>query len=174
MRPNTKSIDVTQLVAPYSSRIIYIYTIPDEKHQGRLKIGATTLPANQLSTPENIEQAAHERIKQQTQTADVPYTFCHAEIAIQESIADIISWNLFQMDGLKTVIPMSCYSTELPVVENLTFQLFEELPALPPVKECPGCEFDLLMRHNGRYVQIMDWQTKRTERFVDSIAGAEF
>jgi superfamily II DNA or RNA helicase len=85
MKPKLKPVDVTQIVAPYSSRIIYIYTIPDGKHQGRLKIGATTLPAAQPSTQESIEQAAHERIKQQTQTADVPYIFHHAEIAIRNN-----------------------------------------------------------------------------------------
>jgi hypothetical protein len=91
-------------------------------------------------------------------------------IAAQESIADIISWNLFQMDGLKAVIPMSCHSKQLPVAENLTLQFFEELPALPQIEKCPGCEFDLVMRHNGLYVQIMDWETQKSERFVESIA----
>ena len=91
-------------------------------------------------------------------------------ITAQESIAHIISWNLFQMDGLKAVIPMSCHSKQLPVAENLTLQFFEELPALPQIEKCPGCEFDLVMRHNGSYVQIMDWQTQKAERFVDSIA----
>jgi len=93
-------------------------------------------------------------------------------IADQESIAHVISWNLFQMDGLKAVIPMSCHSTQLPVAENLTLQFFEELPALPQIEKCPGCEFDLWMRHNGTYVQIMDWQTQKAERFVDSIADS--
>ena len=85
MKQKQKHPDVTKIVAPYSSRVIYIYTIPDGKHQGRLKIGAATLPSTQPPTQENIDQAAHERIKQQTQTADVPYTFHHAEIAIRNN-----------------------------------------------------------------------------------------
>ena len=85
MKQKQKHPDVTKIVAPYSSRVIYIYTIPDGKHQGRLKIGAATLPPTQQPTQENLDQAAHERIKQQTQTADVPYTFHHAEIAIRDN-----------------------------------------------------------------------------------------
>lgn len=96
--------DVTTLIAPYSSRVIYIYTIPDGKHQGRLKIGATTLPATKPPTQENIDQVANERIKQQTQTADVPYTFHHAEIAIRnngESFSDGDVHNVLIRSGYK-------------------------------------------------------------------------
>jgi len=61
-----------------------VYSIPDESHKGRLKIGSATLNS-QKPTKETIEQAAHERIKQQTKTADIPYRLEHAELTVTNS-----------------------------------------------------------------------------------------
>lgn len=65
----------------FSYGVIYVYSIPDERHKGRLKIGSTTLSTSEL-TKEKIEAAAKERIEQQTKTADVPYSLKHAELAV--------------------------------------------------------------------------------------------
>lgn len=68
-------------------------------------------------------------------------------------IAYIISWNVWQMDGLKGVIPNSC-KTNLEVTNNL----FGEITS---IKECMGCAKGDLARHNGIYCLIKDWNIKK-------------
>lgn len=71
----------------FSHGLIYIYSIPDETHKGRLKIGsATVLDTSQAS----LEAAAHERIKQQTKTADVRYKLEYVTLA-QTTANDYLS-----------------------------------------------------------------------------------
>ena len=57
----------------FSYGVIYVYSIPDEKHKDRLKIGSATTTSSK-PTQEEIYSVAHERIQQQTKTADIPYT----------------------------------------------------------------------------------------------------
>jgi len=86
-------------------------------------------------------------------------------IKTQEEFAEIISWNIFQMDGLKYVTPMSCHSTI-----KFTLGLFGEKPNRGGKHECEGCKYNQPNKHNGRYVKIMDWNKNKTLRFVDLIA----
>ena len=65
----------------FSHGVIYVYSIPDERHKGRLKIGAAT---TNINSQEAIETAARKRIAQQIKTADVPYTLQHAELAVTD------------------------------------------------------------------------------------------
>jgi len=65
----------------FSYGVIYAYSIPYKSHKGRLKIGsATTTSPN--PTQEDIDSAAHGRIKQQTTTAGIPYKLEHAELSV--------------------------------------------------------------------------------------------
>lgn len=75
-------------------------------------------------------------------------------------IAEIVSWNLWQMDGLKCVIPGSCYNK---VTKEYT--LFGE--EIEYVEKCEGCATDNIYKHNGIYCRIKDWKARRTVRFVD-------
>lgn len=84
-------------------------------------------------------------------------------VDIQE-IAHIISWNIWQMDGLKFVIPHSCTSK---VKENKN--LFDDLEK--KVIKCKGCEKNDKNFHNGIYCTIMDWTKKEPIRFVDLTQG---
>lgn len=81
-----------------------------------------------------------------------------------EYIAYIISWNIWQMDGLKMVIPNSCHDVHEPVQMKL-------FPGKEPPKEkivpCPGCKKHDIFRHNGIYALIKDWNNRRPFRFVD-------
>ena len=73
---------------------------------------------------------------------------------IQE-IAHIISWNIWQMDGLRQVVPMSCFSKT--VVEGNLFDTTEK------IVKCEGCtSYDMkyMRKHNGKYCLIMDWGEK--------------
>lgn len=65
----------------YSYSLVYVYSIPDKIHSGRLKIGSATLESEN-PTQNDILTAAHERIKQQTKTADIPYVLEHAELSV--------------------------------------------------------------------------------------------
>ncbi|MBP9816345.1 restriction endonuclease subunit M [Candidatus Woesebacteria bacterium] len=88
-------------------------------------------------------------------------------IKIQEEFAEIISWNIFQMDGLKYVVPMSCHHEDKVIPSVLT--LFEEIPATVEKHECAGCKYNRPHKHNGLYVKIMDWEKNKVIRFIDLI-----
>ncbi len=88
-------------------------------------------------------------------------------------VAEAISWNLWQMDGLKFVVPMSCHDeveTDLLGGENR--------------KPCEGCAKKRIgpaaadsgpygkngYIHNGTQCTIMlDWTTRQQVRFVDIV-----
>lgn len=82
-------------------------------------------------------------------------------------IAYIISWNVWQMDGLKGVVPESC-NEQKTIVKDL----FGEKEIIRP---CDGCKTDNIHKHNGIYCLIKDWSNKDLEtgkkgrkiRFVD-------
>lgn len=71
-------------------------------------------------------------------------------------IAYIISWNVWQMDGLKGVIPMSCGAKK---TETMT--LFGDVAV--KIEECEGCMKDNIKKHNGIYCLIKDWGNKDPE-----------
>ncbi len=75
-------------------------------------------------------------------------------------IAYIISWNIWQMDGLKGVIPDSCH----PELECQTLFFIEQ-----EYRPCQGCFNNNIKKHNGIYCYIMNWGTKVPTRFIDLI-----
>ena len=87
-----------------------------------------------------------------------------------QSFAYIISWNIWQMDGLKFVIPETCKKVEvctnqkeIDAAMNDPFrQMFPEeaLPIPEPkyeLQECPGCASGEHTKHTGIYSKIRDW-----------------
>jgi len=88
-------------------------------------------------------------------------------LSVQEEFAEIISWNIFQMDGLRYVVPMSCHHESKVVPGELT--LFGETPDTVEKYECAGCKFNQPSKHNGMYVNIMDWNKNKRVRFVDLV-----
>jgi len=79
-------------------------------------------------------------------------------------IAYIISWNIWQMDGLKGVIPDSCGERRTVVTD-----LFGETET---VTQCRGCKNGDIHAHNGTYALIKDWgapKAKQKIRFIDLI-----
>lgn len=81
-----------------------------------------------------------------------------------KEIAAIISWNIFQMDGLKFVIPRSCHPKVLETRDLISGEVIRK------EIECEGCKKGLIHKHNGIYVKTMDWETGKTIRF-DQING---
>ncbi len=83
-------------------------------------------------------------------------------------IAYIISWNVWQMDGLKGVIPNSCGHKTVTSVN-----LFGESETKHTF--CEGCEKGSILKHNGTYALIKDWYNKDSKtgktgtkiRFID-------
>lgn len=92
-------------------------------------------------------------------------------LKVQQEFAEIISWNIFQMDGIKYVVPMSCKHETKVIPGELT--LFGETPDTVEESECEGCKFNRPTRHNGKYVKIMDWEEEKQRRFVDLLGQSD-
>ena len=83
-------------------------------------------------------------------------------------IAYIISWNLWQMDGLKGVVPDSCRNGVVETVPSLFGDMEQRV-------DCAGCQQEDIRKHNGNYCLIRDWGAKdpktgemnRKIRFID-------
>jgi hypothetical protein len=84
---------------------------------------------------------------------------------LQKEFAEIIVWNIFQMDGLRYVIPMSCKNENVIIKGEET--LFEKKEDRMEERPCPGCLNKSAKNHNGTFVKIMDWVKGETIRFVD-------
>jgi hypothetical protein len=84
-----------------------------------------------------------------------------------QNIAQIISWNIWQMDGLKAVVPNSC--------KDEIIEISDFFETKTEIKKCKGCETQNIKFHNGIYCNIMDWEEKDKEtdktgkiiRFID-------
>lgn len=79
-------------------------------------------------------------------------------------IATIISWNIWQMDGIKYVLPLSCH--EETVIQLRLFDDFFNDADEEPYK-CRGCKSGNIYQHNGVYSKIMDWRTNKKIKFID-------
>lgn len=82
-------------------------------------------------------------------------------------VSEIISWNLFQMDGIKCVIPNSCKTERL-----IQCNLFGEEEVIET--GCDGCLKNNVHAHNGIYVKIMDWEKGKPIKFESLIRGGFF
>ena len=80
-------------------------------------------------------------------------------LSVLAEAAEIISYNIFQMDGMKFVIPFSCHK------EAKGMSLLADMP--PELEACYGCETGKIFEHNGIYVTIKDWRNNKLIRFVD-------
>lgn len=96
-------------------------------------------------------------------------------------LARIISWNIWQMDGIKCVVPHSChdYKTRRKPVEpsifdkrNFSVSALKHSAGFCDVDEnelqkCQGCLKDNMDWHNGTYCKIKNWSTGKVLRFKD-------
>lgn len=80
------------------------------------------------------------------------------DIELVKDIAEIISWNIWQMDGLKYVIPNSCRNQK-----NTQMTLFGDVRN---EQVCEGCKNGDNKKHNGVYCKIMNWETNRKIKFT--------
>lgn len=77
-------------------------------------------------------------------------------------IAEILSWNIWQMDGLKFVIPESCKDFDEDQGSLFDDGIVDEHP-------CEGCLRNNPLLHNGIYCVIKDWKENKTVKFVSLI-----
>lgn len=102
----------------FSYGVVYVYSIPDERHRGRLKIGGATV-ASTTPTQAEIDAAAHERIKSQTKTADVPYKLEHAELSVTDN------GNYFSDYDVHEILKRSGHSRKSENTRNAHSEWFE-------------------------------------------------
>ena len=85
---------------------------------------------------------------------------------IMEKVALIISWNIWQMDGTKYVVPMSCK----PIIQEEGF-LFAEDGFARTEEPCPGCKYGDHHKHTGLYCKVFDWRENASIPFISLIGG---
>lgn len=81
------------------------------------------------------------------------------EQSLVNEISTIISWNLWQMDGMKFVVPFSCSNEE-----HVQLDLFGDDDN--SLFLCPGCNNGNIRAHNGKYCQIKDWSKNKEIKAV--------
>lgn len=64
--------------------------------------------------------------------------------------AEIISWNVWQMDGLKGVVPCSCYEQRTTETNLFSANTTTTIP-------CQGCSQNNIMLHNGKRCRLSRW-----------------
>ena len=79
-------------------------------------------------------------------------------------VAEIISWNIWQMDGIKFVVPLSCHEETV-----IQLSLFDDEPA--QLEICRGCKNNDITKHNGIRCNIMDWTKKKPVKFMSLMKG---
>ena len=80
-------------------------------------------------------------------------------------IANIIAWNLWQMDGTKYVVPGSCKENKIEIIS--WFGSEEQIDL------CPGCKSGNIRAHNGIYSIIKDWRSNQTMTFLSMVRGGK-
>lgn len=76
-------------------------------------------------------------------------------------IAKILSWNIWQMDGLKFVIPNSCNPApkrQISMFDNTN-----------QPNQCIGCQKNNIHKHSGIYCKIKNWESGKIIKFVSLI-----
>jgi hypothetical protein len=84
-----------------------------------------------------------------------------------QNIAQIISWNIWQMDGLKGVVPSSC--------KDEVIEISDFFETKTKTIKCKGCATQNIKLHNGIFCNIMGWeeidmatnQKGKITRFID-------
>ena len=79
--------------------------------------------------------------------------------ATARRFAEIISWNIWQMDGIKFAVPNTCHEVK---VETPNLDGTVEVR----VKPCEGCDKGDVKKHNGVRCRVMDWETGKPVLFM--------
>lgn len=107
------------------------------------------------------------------------------DMEMLEHFAEIISWNIWQMDGLKAVVPNSCHdykkerqavTPNLFAAKDFSARTLKRSVSPCDVDEderqkCQGCLKDNIELHNGVYCRIKNWSTGKVLLFKDMLDG---
>ncbi|MBP5641229.1 MAG: hypothetical protein J6X55_17260 [Victivallales bacterium] len=85
--------------------------------------------------------------------AEVPRTFFR-------HCAEVVCWNIWQMDGIKYVVPESCHDE---IDDNP--MLFSDMEQSKP-KPCQCCQKNDVKKHNGIRCRIMAWRSHQQCYFM--------
>lgn len=89
-------------------------------------------------------------------------------IDLLKTFANIIAWNIWQMDGLKCVVPYSCHEVKVQDCQMTLFDFLDVDKEEEKITHCPGCEKNNIFMHNGIYCRIYDWTNlKKSIPFID-------
>lgn len=92
-------------------------------------------------------------------------------LKLLKQVADIIAWNIWQMDGLRLVVPYSCHDIEIIDAQISLFELSGEKRKMMP---CPGCEKNDIHLHTGMYCRVLDWaDNNNCIRFIELLKEAQ-
>lgn len=75
-------------------------------------------------------------------------------------IAKVLAWNVFQMDGIKYVVPNSCKNETVKTETLFGVQTKEE--------RCIGCQKNDSGKHNGIYCRTYDWVANESVEFYST------
>lgn len=83
--------------------------------------------------------------------------------SLLKKIANIIAWNIWQMDGLRCVVPYSCTKHQSAYHQLSLFDDDNDK------NECPGCKHNDIFQHTGIYCRVYDWKgLNKSVPFIDS------
>ncbi|HHU56528.1 MAG TPA: hypothetical protein GXZ48_07575 [Acholeplasmataceae bacterium] len=93
----------------FSYKLIYVFGIPDNLHKGLLKIGETTIsnvPNNAVldDNSDELNGAAHDRIRSYTRTAGIVYELFYTTLAIDKNgvaFSDNAVHNVLDRSGIE-------------------------------------------------------------------------
>lgn len=124
---------------PGSFKVLYVYSINDGLHDGRLKVGDATYHTSKsieeiisecksdgnLHTSEEIKKAAKNRIDQQTYTADVHYELEAAYLAVRPDPKNAGQYSIFRDYDIHTVLTRSGISKKFARPDKRSGEWFE-------------------------------------------------
>ena len=102
------------------------------------------------------------------------YNEAKVPLTKQRRFAEIISWNIWQMDGIKFVVPNTCHEEACKKAAaeraqgkfDFGGEAVAEDTASPLMVECLGCRSGEVARHNGIRCRIMDWEVGKPVLFM--------
>lgn len=91
-------------------------------------------------------------------------------IDLLKTVANIIAWNIWQMDGLKCVVPYSCHEVKVQDYQMTLFDFLDGDKEEDKITPCLGCKKNNIFMHNGIYCRIYDWTNlNKSIPFIDVI-----
>ncbi len=131
-----------KFINTFNYKLIYIFTIKSDTHNGYLKIGEATIHSvKDISLLHNsctaLNKAARERINTYTTTAGISYELLHTELALYESSGKIIGFRDYDVHNvlIASGIERKQFDTERKQNEWFEVDLITAISAIKAVKE---------------------------------------